>query len=78
VGIDRESSFATLRVAAAGLRRPAKRRNFFGDGEDAGLAGNDEEAMRGIAAGPTRPLQAARVDGAIKTVTGHGIGDKSG
>jgi hypothetical protein len=33
--------------------------------------------MRGITTEPARPLQAARVDGAIEAVPGKGIGDKS-
>jgi len=52
--------------------------DFFGEGEDAGFAGDDEEAVLGIATEPARPLQAARVDGAIKAVPGQGIGDQAG
>jgi hypothetical protein len=50
---------------------------FFGECEDAGLAGDDEEAVGRIASGPAGPLQAAGVDGAVEAVPGQGIGDKS-
>jgi hypothetical protein len=44
--------------------------DLFGQGEDAGLAGDYEEAVWGIAAEPARPLQAARVDGVVEAVAG--------
>jgi hypothetical protein len=56
----------------------AEVRNLLGEGEDAGFAGDDEEAVRGIATEPARPLQAARVDGTIKAVANQGIGDQAG
>jgi hypothetical protein len=52
--------------------------DFFGQGEDAGLAGDYQEAMSGVAAEPARPLETAGIDGTIKAVAGQGIGDKSG
>ena len=48
---------------------------FLCQGEDAGFAGDDEEAVSGVAAEPAGPLQAAGVDGAIKAVAGQGIGN---
>jgi hypothetical protein len=42
--------------------------DFFGDGEDAGFAGDEEEAVMGLAAEPTGPAEAAIVEGAIETV----------
>jgi hypothetical protein len=43
---------------------------FFGQGEDAWFAGDYQEAVRGVAAGPARPLEAARVYRAIEAVAG--------
>jgi len=43
--------------------------DFFGYGKDAGLAGNEQEAVSGLAAKPTRPMKPAIVQGAIETVT---------
>jgi hypothetical protein len=42
--------------------------DFFGQGEDARFAGNYQEAVGGIAAEPTRPLQSTRIHGAIEAV----------
>ena len=42
--------------------------DFFGDGEDAGLAGDEQEAVMGLAAEPARPVQAAIVERTIETV----------
>jgi hypothetical protein len=56
----------------------AERRYFFGDGEDSGLAGDYQEAMRGVAEEPARPLQAAGIDGAIEAVPDQGVGDETG
>jgi hypothetical protein len=47
--------------------------DFFGYGEDAGLAGDEEEAMNGLAAEPTRPVEATVVEGAVKTVASQGL-----
>jgi len=44
--------------------------DVFGQGEDAGLAGDYEEAMSGIATEPARPLQAAWIYGAVEAVPG--------
>jgi hypothetical protein len=49
--------------------------DFFGQGEDAGLAGDYQETVRGIATEPARPLQAAGVNGAIEAMPGKGISD---
>lgn len=49
--------------------------DLFGQGEDAGLAGDDQEAVGRIATEPARPLQAAGVNGAIEAVPGKRIGD---
>jgi len=57
---------------------PHKISDLFGDSEDAGFAGHDQEAVRRIATEPSRPLEAARVDGSIEAVPGHGIGDETG
>jgi len=51
--------------------------DFFGQGEDAGLAGDVEEAVLGIAVEPTRPLQTAKVDGTIKTVARQRVCDQA-
>ncbi|MGB8761183.1 MAG: hypothetical protein WCD01_09845 [Candidatus Sulfotelmatobacter sp.] len=73
-----QSIFSTTQQSIFRLcLRRAQVHDFFGQGEDAGLAGDDEEAMGGIAAEPARPLQAARVHGAVETVPGQGIGDES-
>jgi hypothetical protein len=42
--------------------------DFFGYGEDAGFAGDEEEAVMRLAAEPTRPVKAAIVQGTIETV----------
>jgi hypothetical protein len=52
--------------------------NFFGQGEDAGFAGDDQETAGGVATGPARPLQAARIDGAVEAVAGQRIDDELG
>jgi hypothetical protein len=49
--------------------------DFFGQSEDAGLAGDYQEAVGGIAAEPARPLETAGVDGAVETVPGQRIGN---
>jgi hypothetical protein len=51
---------------------------FFSNGEDAGFAGDDEQAMGRIAKEPARPLQTARVDGAIKAMPDQGLGNETG
>ena len=43
---------------------------LFGQGEDAGLAGDYQEAVGGITAEPARPLESAGVDGAVQAVPG--------
>ena len=45
--------------------------DLFRNCEDTGFAGDDEEAVRGIAPEPARPLQAARIDRPIKAVPGQ-------
>jgi hypothetical protein len=47
--------------------------NFFGEGEDAWFAGNDQKAVGGVATGPAGPLQAAGIDGAVEAVAGQRI-----
>jgi hypothetical protein len=42
--------------------------DFFGQGEDAGLAGDEQQAVMGFAAEPARPVKATIVQGTIKTV----------
>jgi len=56
-------------------RRGSQVHDFFSEGEDAGLAGDYEEAVDRVAAEPARPLQAAGIDGAIEAVAGQGISD---
>jgi hypothetical protein len=51
---------------------------LFSQGEDAGLAGNLEEAMGGVAAEPTRPLEAAIVDRTIEAVPGQRFRNETG
>jgi hypothetical protein len=51
----------------------AKVHDFFGQGEDSWLAGDDKEAVMGLAAEPTGPLQAAVVEGTIETVACQGF-----
>jgi hypothetical protein len=46
-------------------------RDLFGYGEDAGFAGDEQEAVMGLAAEPARPTEAAIVHGTIKTVAGQ-------
>jgi hypothetical protein len=43
--------------------------DFFGYGEDAGLAGDGEEAVMRVATEPARPAKAAIVKRTIETVT---------
>jgi hypothetical protein len=43
--------------------------DLLGYGEDPRLAGDEQEAVMGLAAEPTRPVKAAIVEGTIKTVT---------
>jgi hypothetical protein len=47
--------------------------DFFGYGEDAGLAGDEQEAVRGFAAEPTRPVEAAIVQGTVEAVARHRV-----
>jgi hypothetical protein len=56
----------------AGFRRiaGAEVHDLFGYCEDAGFAGDHEEAVWGIATEPARPLKAAGVNGAIQAVPG--------
>jgi hypothetical protein len=42
--------------------------DFFGEGEDTGFAGDEQETVMGIAAEPARPLKAAIVQRTIETV----------
>ncbi|MGB8732859.1 MAG: hypothetical protein WCC99_16540, partial [Candidatus Sulfotelmatobacter sp.] len=55
----------------------AEIQDLLGYREDAGLAGDDEEAVRGIATEPARPLQAVWVDGTIEAVPGQRIGNEA-
>jgi hypothetical protein len=57
--------------------RVAEIQDLFGYREDAGLTGDDEETVRGIATEPTGPLQAAGVDGTIEAVPGQRIGNEA-
>ena len=65
-------------VSTWALARAAQVHDLFGHGEDAGLAGDYQEAVGGIAAEPARPLEAAGVDGAIEAVPGQRIGNDTG
>jgi hypothetical protein len=71
-------SFAALRMAAAGLRRRAKRRHFFSQSKQARLAGRKQEAETVAAAKPLRPLQTAMIDGGFKTVANQGLSNQMG
>jgi hypothetical protein len=51
--------------------------DFFGEGEDAGFAGDEQEAVMGIAAEPARPMEAAIVQGTIETVARQGLCDET-
>jgi hypothetical protein len=51
--------------------------DLFGEGEDAGLAGDEQEAVMGIAAEPARPVEAAIVQGTIETVARQGLCDET-
>jgi len=42
--------------------------DLFGEGEDAGLAGDEQETVMGLAAKPARPVKAPIVEGTIETV----------
>jgi hypothetical protein len=69
--------FGELEDGEHTFRRAVQIHNLFGQGEDAGFAGDYQEAVGCVAAGPARPLQAAGVDGAVEAVAGEGIGDQS-
>jgi len=71
-------SFVLFRMAPVGLRRPAKRHNFFGDGEDAGLAGDGQEAVMGFAAEPAGPVEAAEIERTVESVADERFGDETG
>jgi hypothetical protein len=60
-------------VCIAGYRRAIEVHDLFRHGEDARLAGNEEEAVRRLAAEPTRPVKAAIVQGTIESVTSQGF-----
>jgi hypothetical protein len=47
----------------------AKVHNFFRQGEYTGLAGDDQEAVMGLATDPTRPLQATIIHRTVETVS---------
>jgi hypothetical protein len=51
---------------------------FFGYGKDAGFAGDEQEAVVGLAAEPAGPLEAAIVERTIEAVAGQGFGNESG
>jgi hypothetical protein len=51
--------------------------DFFGYGEDSGLAGDLEEAVEGLAAEPAGPVEAAVVEGAVETVAHQRFGDEA-
>jgi len=42
--------------------------DLFGYGEDAGLAGDEQETVVGLAAEPTRPVKATVVERTVETV----------
>jgi hypothetical protein len=51
--------------------------DFFGQGEDAGLAGDEEEAMVGLATEPARPVKAAIIEGTIESVACQRLGNEA-
>jgi hypothetical protein len=51
--------------------------DFFGYGEDSRFAGDEQQAVRGFAAEPARPVQAAIVQRTIEAVARHRFGDES-
>jgi hypothetical protein len=51
--------------------------DFFGDGEYSRFAGDQEEAVGGLAAEPAGPLKAAIVQGTIETVARQGLCDQA-
>jgi hypothetical protein len=51
--------------------------DFLGYGEDAGFAGDAEEAVMGVAAEPAGPVEAAIVEGTIETVAGQRLCDET-
>jgi hypothetical protein len=50
------------------ISHSAQAHDFFGYGEDAGFAGDEEEAVMGVAAEPAGPVKTAIVEGTIETV----------
>ena len=51
--------------------------DFFGYGEDAGLAGDEQEAVMGFAAEPARPVQTTVVKGTVEAVARQRFGNES-
>jgi hypothetical protein len=46
-------------------------------GEDAGFAGDEQEAVMGVAAEPARPVETAIVERTIETVAGQRFCDET-